>query len=573
MPSPYRSAIAVAVAFLGVTSAPAAEPLSKAEVAKLTKPATALVDAKPIYGSAFCVHPAGLFVTNNHVVATLSESDTVTLVLGAGGDNQKAIKAKVIRRDKDRDLALLKCEGDHALPFVKLGSDEKLGELEDLVALGFPFGTELAKPGSYPAISVNAVAISSLRKDTKGALDRIQVDGALNPGNSGGPMMNLKGELVGVVVSGIRGAGITMAIPVGHVRRFVERPEILLAGPDVKPEQRTAAVDFKVTIASVLGGDEKYDVELLIDSEGAERRFPMKADGAAFSVKAAPFAAPVATVVIVDLKYAEGTVTLPVADLALTIGNKPIKLSDLKSVKFGASLQATLKDGTVTTALAGLDSIPATLGGEAFRFPTKSAVELSVRPPVDTARGRYKISVVTSRKGKELGREEFARYLVGMEPRGPEELLKGKFAKPPVAVKPTTYLKIVSTAGDFIGQGKTYNYGAEKIKMQGTHGGGVVATVGEIGDWRFTVGPAKGGQLKVGEYPGATRFPFHDKNPGLDFSGMGRGSNSLTGKFVVWEIEMDGEKVIRAAIDFVQYSEGKTETPLVGMFRFNSTLE
>ncbi len=571
MSQSFRPALAAAL-LIGAWAS-AAEPLSKAEVAKLTKPATALVDAKPIYGSAFCVHPAGLFVTNNHVVATLADSDTVTLVVGAGGADQKTIKAKVVRRDKDRDLALLKCEGEHALPFVKLGSDEKLGELEELVALGFPFGTELAKPGSYPAVSVNAVAISSLRKDTKGALDRIQVDGALNPGNSGGPMMDLRGELVGVVVSGIRGSGITMAIPVGHVRRFVERPEIILAGAEVEPDRRTAAVEYKVTVASVLGGEEKYDVELVIDSDGAERRFPMKADGAAYSVKAAPFAPVGASVVTVDLKYAEGTVTLPVADLALMLGDKPIKLSDLKSVKFGTTIQATLKDGTIAAALAGLDSIPATLGGEAFRFPTKSAMELAVRAPADTARGRYKISVITSRKGKELGREEFARYLAGMEPRGPEELLKGKFAKPPVAVKPTTYLKIVSTAGDYIGQGKTYNYGAEKIKMQATHGGGVVATIGEPGDWRFTFGPAKGGLLKAGDYPGATRFPFHDKNPGLDFSGMGRASNALTGKFVVWEIEMDGDKVIRAAVDFIQYSEGKTQTPLVGMFRFNSTLE
>ena len=415
-----RSALALAAVALAPAAAAADGPLSKAEVAKLAKPATALVETKTATGSGFCVHPAGLFVTNNHVVENVADAGTVTLVLNAGETTQKSLKAKIVRRDKALDLALLKCEADQPLPFVKLGSDEKLGELEELVALGFPFGTGLAKPGAYPTVSVNASAVSALRKDAKGNLDRIQIDGALNPGNSGGPVLDKKGEVVGVVVSGIRGAGITMAIPVGHVRRFAERPEVALVAPDIKPENRAEAVEFKATVASVLAADEAFDVEIVIASDGAERRFPMKADGTSYVAKATPFAsATAASTVTVEIKYPEGTVTLPVADFPLTFKGKDIKLSDLKSVRFGAKPQITLKDNTVATgSTAGLDAVPATLGGRPYHLTTERALELTVKPAAAAGSGSYKLTVIASRKGKEVGRAEFAALPGRVGPEG-----------------------------------------------------------------------------------------------------------------------------------------------------------
>src|SRR5437667_296525 len=96
-------------ALLAVTGALLADQgKSRAEIVKAAKPATALVDLKPRYGSAFCVHSSGLFITNEHVVRG---SDNMTLILDAGLKSQKVLKAKVVRVDKDLDLALVQAEG------------------------------------------------------------------------------------------------------------------------------------------------------------------------------------------------------------------------------------------------------------------------------------------------------------------------------------------------------------------------------------------------------------------------------------------------------------------------------
>jgi S1-C subfamily serine protease len=89
------------------------------------------------------------------------------------------LKTKVLRRDKDLDLALLKVDGGEKFEAMELGSDKDLSELKELIAFGFPFGTALARQGEYPAITVNAGHVTSLRRDKNIELDRIQLDCAL----------------------------------------------------------------------------------------------------------------------------------------------------------------------------------------------------------------------------------------------------------------------------------------------------------------------------------------------------------------------------------------------------------
>ena len=131
----------------------------------------------------------------------------------------------MIRADKDLDLALLRADGVKDLPALSLGSVDRITETMEVVALGFPFGKLLdAQPNEYPAVSVNIGSVTSLRmKD--GALHRIQVDAALNPGNSGGPVLGPDGKVVGVVVAGVRGSGVNFVIPVSHLTTFLARPE------------------------------------------------------------------------------------------------------------------------------------------------------------------------------------------------------------------------------------------------------------------------------------------------------------------------------------------------------------
>lgn len=155
-----------------------------------------------------------------------------------------------------------------------------------------------------------------------------------------------------------------------------------------------------------------------------------------------------------------------------------------------------------------------------------------------------------------------------VDPKPPVINPKGPFKKPAAAKAATTYLKIDSTPGDFIGQGKSYNLGADKLTVKKTNRGVEVQAAG----WHLEVGAPNGQFLQVGEYLNAKRYAFSGASPGLDFFGQGRGSNTLAGAFVVWELEMNGDQIVRLAIDFVQRSEEKGQ-PLNGKLRINSTLQ
>jgi predicted Zn finger-like uncharacterized protein len=191
-----------------------------ATLAKIGRAGTAYVEAmlpgkRVGSGTAFCVDRAGLFVTNEHVVRTATR---IQLILNPATPTQRVLPARVTRVDRAQDLALLQAEDSDAEPLT-LGPSADLTELQPLVAFGFPFGRALATDG-YPAVTVNSLKVSSLRR-VGGELYRIQLDGALNPGHSGGPVLDEFGRVVGVVVGGIPGSGLSEAIPAAAVKRFL----------------------------------------------------------------------------------------------------------------------------------------------------------------------------------------------------------------------------------------------------------------------------------------------------------------------------------------------------------------
>jgi S1-C subfamily serine protease len=198
-------------------------PKTQAELAKIGRAGSVyvegLVGRKVGSGSGFCVHKDGLFVTNNHVVENV-QNNVVRIVLQPTTAGQRELGAKVIKRDPANDLALLQTAEGGFEP-LDLGDSDALTELQSVVAFGFPFGRALATEG-YPAITVSEVKVSSLRT-RGGVLHRIQLNGTLNPGNSGCPVLDESGRVIGVVVSGIPGSGIAEAIPVNIVRDFLTK--------------------------------------------------------------------------------------------------------------------------------------------------------------------------------------------------------------------------------------------------------------------------------------------------------------------------------------------------------------
>lgn len=201
--------------------APAAPPLpgrewqSLAPVVKRVLPGVVCIEGKgrpkraagedpdPGFGSGVVIDPAGVVLTNNHVVADL---ETVEVTLH---DGRKFTSAD-IRRDPKSDLALVKLDAKD-LPFLEFGDSDAMDVGDRVLAVGAPFGLT----GSVTSGIVSAKSRNNLKLNT--FEDFIQTDAALNPGNSGGPLVSLDGKVIGLTsaiktrTGGFQGVGLAVS--------------------------------------------------------------------------------------------------------------------------------------------------------------------------------------------------------------------------------------------------------------------------------------------------------------------------------------------------------------------------
>jgi serine protease Do len=137
-------------------------------------------------GSGFVISEDGYIVTNNHVV---EGADEITIEFFSG----KKLKAKLVGTDPKTDIALLKVEVDEPLPFVTFGNSDEMRVGDWVMAMGNPLGQ---------GFSVSAGIVSARGREQQGPYDDfIQTDAAINRGNSGGPLFNMDGEVIGVNTS------------------------------------------------------------------------------------------------------------------------------------------------------------------------------------------------------------------------------------------------------------------------------------------------------------------------------------------------------------------------------------
>jgi serine protease Do len=158
-------------------------------------------------GSGFIISADGYLLTNHHVV---EGSDEITVTL----QDKREFKGKLIGSDPKSDVALVKIEGKD-LPTLKLGDPAKLRVGEWVIAIGSPFNL---------SNTVTAGIVSAKGRETGELLPFIQTDAAVNPGNSGGPLINVRGEVVGInsqifTTSGSY-AGISFAIPIDEAQKI-----------------------------------------------------------------------------------------------------------------------------------------------------------------------------------------------------------------------------------------------------------------------------------------------------------------------------------------------------------------
>jgi serine protease Do len=179
-------------------------------------------------GSGFLVNERGLILTNFHVVAG-AEQIVVTLRSG------EELLAEVVGSSRVYDLTLLKLSGDvSGLPTAPLGRSEDLRIGEWAIAIGSPYGYLLADTSPTVTVGVISATKRDIKPDTSGRanlFDMIQTDAAIHPGNSGGPLVNSRGEVIGInsfLIGGQGGTGLGFAVPIDRGKWVME--EILQYG-------------------------------------------------------------------------------------------------------------------------------------------------------------------------------------------------------------------------------------------------------------------------------------------------------------------------------------------------------
>ncbi len=176
-------------------------------------------------GSGIIISPDGYILTNDHVAGNAVEA-TVTMT------NGKQYNAKIIGTDQTSDICLLKIDAAD-LPYIKFGNSDDIMIGEWAIALGNPFG--LFNVSDKPTVTVGVISATNMNlgaSDNRYYVNMIQTDAAINQGNSGGPLVNAIGELIGMntliyTAQGSSGnVGVSFAIPINKIKRVINELKI-----------------------------------------------------------------------------------------------------------------------------------------------------------------------------------------------------------------------------------------------------------------------------------------------------------------------------------------------------------
>ena len=186
-------------------------------------------------GSGFIIDSSGLILTNTHVVKDAMQAGPGGSVKVTLSDGVTELRGVVQHADAAADIAIVKVRPSKALPTVKLGSSEGLRPGEFVVALGAPAGlTNSVSAGIVSAVhrTRSELGMRDMRewrerggggRSRSSHMEYIQTDAAINSGNSGGPLLNIRGEVIGVnTMKAMDMDGIAFALPIDEVKRVVD---------------------------------------------------------------------------------------------------------------------------------------------------------------------------------------------------------------------------------------------------------------------------------------------------------------------------------------------------------------
>ena len=192
-------------------------------------------------GSGFIINADGYVLTNNHVVQNATD---IKVRLA----DAREFEAKVVGRDASTDVAVIKLEKASGLPTVGLGDSDALEQGDYVLALGSPFGFR-------ESVTFGIVSAKDRTLNTGNPFDDfIQTDAAINQGNSGGPLFNMKGEVVGIntaIISPQIGQGLGFAVPINMAKNLI--PQLLEKGKVARGYLGVSVSDLSPDLAQGFG--------------------------------------------------------------------------------------------------------------------------------------------------------------------------------------------------------------------------------------------------------------------------------------------------------------------------------
>ncbi|MEO0038407.1 MAG: hypothetical protein RIQ59_1618 [Bacteroidota bacterium] len=219
-------------------------------------------------GSGVIISEDGYIVTNNHVIKDATELE-VTL------NNKKVYKAKLIGTDSKMDIALLKIDSEDKLPYSTFADSDQVKVGEWVLAVGNPYNLT-------STVTAGIVSAKARNLDTNGIQSFIQTDAAVNPGNSGGALVNTRGELIGIntMISSPTGsyAGYSFAIPSNITRKIIE--DIMEFGNVQRGALGIVGNEINGQMSKELGikDTQGYYISKVLKNSGAEKAGLRKGD-------------------------------------------------------------------------------------------------------------------------------------------------------------------------------------------------------------------------------------------------------------------------------------------------------
>ncbi len=176
-------------------------------------------DDEVAQGSGVVIDPKGYIITNNHVISDAAKNPGKFKIEVIFNDSKK-VPANLVGRDPKTDIAVLKVDNVDNLTVARLGDSDKVAVGAEVIAFGSPLGLRSTVTGGIISALHRPVPLSGEGSDTDTVIDALQTDAAINHGNSGGPLIDMKSQVIGINTAGKSlsdsSSGLGFAIPINE---------------------------------------------------------------------------------------------------------------------------------------------------------------------------------------------------------------------------------------------------------------------------------------------------------------------------------------------------------------------